>query len=175
MNEPTWRLPEVPTFELTSPDFTEGGELPTTARSGILGAGGEDRSPELAWSGAPEGTKSFVLTTYDPDAPTGSGFWHWVVIDIPGSATSLPANAGDPAAGLLPEGAKHMNMEAGFPRFVGAAPPSEHGAHRYFFTLSALDVDHLEVEDGASPAIVGFTLRDHILARAQLVGTTETP
>ena len=175
MNEPNWRLPEVPSFALTSPDFEDGGELPTSARSGIMGAGGEDRSPELRWSGAPAGTKSFVLTTYDPDAPTGSGFWHWVVVDIPGTATSLPANAGDPEAGLLPTGAKHLNMEAGYPRFVGAAPPSGHGAHRYFFTLSALDVDHLEVEDGASPAIVGFTLRDHIIGRAQLTGTTETP
>ena len=101
-NDPLWKLPEVPHFELTSPDFADGDRLPPWARSGIAGAGGDDRSPALAWSGAPDATKSFALTMYDPDAPTGSGWWHWAVHGIPAATTSLPADAGDPTKGLLP-------------------------------------------------------------------------
>ncbi len=171
-NDPNWNLPEVPSFTLTSPDFTDGGELPTSARG--TDAGGEDRSPALEWSGAPEGTKSFVLTVYDPDAPTGSGFWHWSLTDIPGSATSLPAGAGTDDA-LLPAEALRRRNEFGTDTFLGAAPPAGHGVHRYFFTLSALDVPLLEAPADATPAVVGFVLREHLLGRAQLVGTQETP
>ena len=89
-NNPFERLAEVPEFSLTSPDFTEGDVLPTAHRSGIFGAGGEDVSPELNWTGAPEGTKSFVVTVYDPDAPTMSGFWHWAAFNLPASLTGLP-------------------------------------------------------------------------------------
>ncbi|TPW70241.1 YbhB/YbcL family Raf kinase inhibitor-like protein [Schumannella sp. 10F1B-5-1] len=175
MNDPNWRLPEVPSFDLTSTDVEHGGALPTSARSGIMGAGGDDRSPALAWSDAPEGTQSFVLTCYDPDAPTGSGFWHWSVRDIPASTTSLPADAGNPDAGLLPAGAVTGPNEVKLQRFLGAAPPSGHGEHRYFFTLTALDVPTLEVDADASPAVIGFTMLGHVLGRAQLVGVTSTP
>ncbi|PZF64049.1 YbhB/YbcL family Raf kinase inhibitor-like protein [Curtobacterium sp. MCPF17_047] len=171
-NDPNWNLPDVPTFELTSPEFTDGGALPQEARGGD--AGGADRSPELAWSGAPEGTRSFVLTVYDPDAPTGSGFWHWSLSDIPASVTSLPQGAGTDDA-LLPEGATRRRNEFGTDTFLGAAPPAGHGPHRYFFTLSALDVPTLEVPAEATPAVVGFMLREHLLGRAQLVGIQETP
>ena len=174
MNDPLWRLPEVPTFELTSPDFDDGGRLPGSARSGIFGAGGDDRSPALRWSGAPDGTRSFVLTCYDPDAPTGSGFWHWAVRDLPGDSVELPANAGDPDAGLLPAGAVQGLNEIRIPRFLGAAPPPGHGEHRYFFVLSALSIEHLDVPEDATPAVVGFTLRDALVARAVLVGTQIT-
>lgn len=174
MNDPYARLPEVPAFDLASPDFDEGERLPLSARSGIFGAGGEDRSPALRWRGAPEGTRSFVLTVYDPDAPTGSGFWHWSVRDLPGNATALPANAGDPDAGLLPAGAVHGPNEARLPRFLGAAPPQGHGEHRYFFTLSALSVPTLDVDPEATPALIGFTLLGSILGRAHLMGTAIT-
>lgn len=174
MNDPYARLPEVRMFELRSPDFLEGERLPDWARSGIFGAGGEDRSPALSWSGVPDGTRSFVLTVYDPDAPTGSGFWHWSVRDIPGDTTSLPANAGDPDAGLLPAGAVQGDNEARMRRFLGAAPPQGHGEHRYFFTLSALSVDTLEVDEGATPALIGFTMLGSILGRAHLMGTAIT-
>ena len=174
-NDPNWNLPEVPTFTLESPDFEAGGVLPQTARSGIFGAGGEDRSPTLHWSGAPEGTKSFVLTVYDPDAPTGSGFWHWAVYNIPGDVTSLPADAGNPDANLLPDAAITVANEARLERFLGAAPPAGHGVHRYVFTLSALDISELAIPVGSTPAFLGFTLRDHLLARAQYIGTSETP
>ncbi len=172
MNDPNLRLPDVPSFTLASPDFTAGGRLPQSARAAY--AGGEDRSPALEWSGQPDGTKSYVLTCYDPDAPTGSGYWHWTVQDIPGGTTSLPAGAGTPSAGLLPGGAVVHPTDSGNVAFEGAAPPAGDGEHRYFFTLSALDVEHLEVPPTATPAIVGFMLRAHLLARAQLVGTTIT-
>ncbi len=174
-NDPNWRLPEVPSFELSSPDFGPGDTLPLWARSGIMGAGGEDRTPTLHWSGAPSGTRSFVLTVYDPDAPTGSGFWHWAVYNLPGDLESLPADAGNPDAGLLPEGSITLPNDARAERFLGAAPPPGHGAHRYYFTLSALSVPSLDLPAGSTPAYLGFTLRESLLARAQLMGVQETP
>jgi hypothetical protein len=175
VNDPNWRLPEVASFQLSSPDFSDGGALPTSARSGIMGAGGDDRSPALNWEGAPQGTKSYAVTLYDPDAPTGSGFWHWAVYNIPAGVTGLAANAGDPGAGLLPPGAVTLHNEARADRYIGAAPPSGHGEHRYFFTVTALDVPTLELDDGSTPAVLGFNFLGHILGRAQLMGTTETP
>jgi hypothetical protein len=174
-NDPNWRLPAVPTFPLSSPGFAYGDTLPNSARSGIAGAGGDDHSPELAWSGAPEGTKSFAVTVYDPDAPTGSGFWHWAVYNIPGTATGLPADAGNPSAGLLPAGAVTLPNELRMERYLGAAPPSQHGEHRYFFTVTALDVDALDIPDGSTPAVLGFNFLGHVLGRAQLMGLSITP
>jgi Raf kinase inhibitor-like YbhB/YbcL family protein len=174
-NDPNWRLPDVPTFTLVSPDFSPDGALPTSARSGIMGAGGDDRSPELGWEGAPAGTLSYALTVYDPDAPTGSGFWHWAVYNIPASVTRLAGNAGDPDAGLLPPGAVTLANEVRMARYLGAAPPPGHGEHRYVFTVTALDVPSLELDAGSTPAVLGFTFLGHILGRAQLMGTTETP
>jgi hypothetical protein len=175
VNDPNWRLPEVPTFTVHSPDFTHGETLPQSARSGIAGAGGDDRSPALEWSGAPEGTKSFVVTVYDPDAPTGSGFWHWAVYNLPGTAGGLPADAGNPDAGLLPAGTLTLPNEFRLSRYLGAAPPPGDGVHRYFFTVSALSVESLELDAGSTPAVLGFTLREHLLARAQIMGLSETP
>ena len=174
-SDPNWRLPDVPTFLLSSPDFAEGDALPKSVRSGIMGAGGADRSPALNWEGAPAGTKSYAVTCYDPDAPTGSGFWHWAVYNIPASVTSLAADAGNPDAGLLPPGAVTLPNEARMDRFVGAAPPPGHGEHRYFFTVTALDVPTLELDPGSTPAVLGFNLLGHIVGRAQLTGVTETP
>ena len=167
-NDPFSRLPEVPAFELTSTDVTEGQPLPAAQASGAMGVpGGEDRSPQLSWSGFPEGTQSFVVQMYDPDAPTLSGFWHWVVADIPASVTSLEAGA------ALPRGATSFRNDTGQPGYIGAAPPTGHGAHRYFVVVSALDVPSLELPAEASPAYVGFTVASHVLARAVLVGTFE--
>jgi len=174
-NDPTWRLPVVPTFTLSSPEFADGDTLATSARSGIAGAGGDDRSPALAWSDAPEGTKSYALTVYDPDAPTGSGFWHWAVYNIPADVTSLDGDAGNPDAGFLPDGAITVANEFRLERYLGAAPPSGHGEHRYFFTVTALDVESLDIPDGSTPAVLGFNFLGHVLGRAQLVGVSETP
>ncbi len=174
-NDPNWNLPEAPSFELTSADVAAGAELPRWARSGIAGAGGEDRSPALSWTGVPDGTKSLALTVYDPDAPTGSGFWHWAVYNLPASLTELPTDAGNPEARLLPQGVVTLPNELRLERFLGAAPPAGHGQHRYFFTLTALDVDRLELDAESTPAVLGFNFLGHVLGRAQFFATSETP
>ncbi|WP_165069672.1 YbhB/YbcL family Raf kinase inhibitor-like protein [Marisediminicola senii] len=174
-NDPNWRLPEAASFTLSSPDVDAGAALPTWARSGIAGAGGDDVSPALHWEGAPEGTRSFALTVYDPDAPTGSGFWHWAVYNIPAGTTSLPRDAGNPGSAGLPDGASVLPNELRLERFLGAAPPAGHGEHRYFFTLTALDVETLELEPGSTPAILGFSMLGHVLGRAQFLATSVTP
>jgi len=171
-NDPNWRLPEVPSFTLTSPDFANNGPLPVWSRSS--GEGAENRSPALDWEGAPGGTRSYVLTMFDPDAPTSSGWWHWAVANIPATVTSLPRDAGNSENGMLPEGAVTLANEARVEAYGGAAPPPGHGEHRYFFTVSALDTDRLDVPGGATPAMLCFLMRPHVIARAQLMGVTET-
>ena len=166
-------LPQVPGFQLTSADVTDGAPLEKPQVSGVMGAGGEDRSPQLSLSGFPEETKSFAVTVFDPDAPTQSGFWHWAVANIPASVTELPGGAGDQDGSGLPEGAVQLRNDAGFPGFVGAAPPAGHGPHRYFVTVHAVDVDRLDVPPDASPAVLGFNLFGHTLGRATLVATYE--
>jgi Raf kinase inhibitor-like YbhB/YbcL family protein len=166
-------LPQVPSFTVTSHDVADGAPLAQPHVSGVMGAGGEDRSPQLSWSGFPAETKSFAVTVYDPDAPTTSGFWHWVVANIPASVTELPSGAGDKDDPNLPEGAVQYRNDAGFAGFIGAAPPSGHGPHRYFFVVHALDVEDLGVPADGSPAFVGFNLFGHTLARATLVATYE--
>lgn len=174
-NDPFAGLPEVDSFTLVSADITQGEELPLRQRSGIFGIpGGEDISPELAWSDIPEGTKSFVVTLYDPDAPTGSGFWHWVVADIPATVVSLPRNAGGDDEGLLPAGSVALRNDAGTTRFIGSAPPAGHGEHRYYFVVHALDVEKIGVTDDMTPALLGFTMSTHTLGRAVLVATATT-
>jgi Raf kinase inhibitor-like YbhB/YbcL family protein len=175
-NNPFARLPEVPAFDVTSTTVAEGSALGIEQMSGIVGVpGGKDVSPQLSWSGAPAGTKSYAVTLYDPDAPTGSGFWHWVVVGIPASVTALPEGAGDDTGSGLPEGAFQMPNDARASRFIGAAPPAGHGAHRYFCTVHALDVEHVDVPRDATPAFLGFTMAGHTLGRAVLVAAAETP
>jgi Raf kinase inhibitor-like YbhB/YbcL family protein len=165
-------LPSVPSFPLSSTDLAEGATLATAQVSGVFGAGGADVSPQLAWSGAPAGTKSFAVTCFDPDAPTGSGFWHWVAFDLPASTTSLATGAATDGAGL-PAGALQARNDAGFAGYVGAAPPPGHGPHRYLFAVHALDVETLGADASASPALVGFLMFGHTLARAVLTGHYE--
>jgi Raf kinase inhibitor-like YbhB/YbcL family protein len=162
-------------FTITSTDVADGQPMPTEQLSGIFGAGGMDISPQLAWSGAPAGTASFGLTVHDPDAPTGSGFWHWVVADLPASCTSLPTGAGDENGSGLPAGAYQLRNDAGLARFLGAAPPAGHGRHHYHFTVHALDVEKIGVPADASPALLGFTMWSHTLATATLTPWVEIP
>ncbi|GAA1583254.1 YbhB/YbcL family Raf kinase inhibitor-like protein [Actinoplanes couchii] len=169
-NDPFARLPRVPDFQVTSTVVTDGAPLALAQMSGAFGIpGGQDVSPDLTWSGFPEGTRSFAVTMYDPDAPTMSGFWHWVVADIPAGVTTLAAGA------ELPAGAFALRNDAGQAGFAGAAPPAGHGAHRYFITVHALDVATIGVPAEGTPAYLGFTMAGHILARATIVATAEIP
>ena len=166
-------LPQLPGFSVSSTDLTDGAQLATPQVSGLMGAGGEDRSPQLSWSGFPEGTKSFAVTVYDPDAPTASGFWHWAVANIPADVTELPGDAGDKDAPSLPSGAVQLRNDGGFAGFVGAAPPAGHGPHRYYVVVHAVDTEQLEVDGDSSPAYLGFNLFMHAIGRAVLMGTYE--
>jgi Raf kinase inhibitor-like YbhB/YbcL family protein len=173
-SNPFHRLPQVPSFELTSTAATDGQAFPLAQMSGAFGIpGGQDLSPDLTWSGAPAGTKSYAVTVFDPDAPTMSGFWHWAVANIPATVTSLPAGAGS-GAGLPPEAVQLPN-DARLPQYVGAAPPAGHGPHRYFITVHALDVADIGVPAESTPAFLGFTMAAHIVGRATIVATAETP
>ncbi len=171
--DPYTFLPQVPSFTLTSTDVTDGAALAAPFTSGAFGVpGGEDRSPQLSWSGFPEETRSFAVTVFDPDAPTASGFWHWVVFDLPASVTELASGAGS-EGGSLPAGAVTLRNDGGFAGYIGAAPPAGHGPHRYFTVVHAVDVEQLEVPAEGSPAFLGFTLFSHTLARAVVVPTFE--
>ncbi|WP_134428811.1 YbhB/YbcL family Raf kinase inhibitor-like protein [Mycobacterium ulcerans] len=169
--DPYDALPKLPSFSLTSASITDGQPLATPQVSGIMGAGGEDVSPQLSWSGFPEGTRSFAVTVYDPDAPTLSGFWHWAVANLPADVTELPAGAGDGRE--LPGGALALVNDAGMRRYIGAAPPAGHGVHRYYVAVHAVDVDKLELSEDASSAFLGFNLFQHAIARAVIHGTYE--
>jgi Raf kinase inhibitor-like YbhB/YbcL family protein len=173
--DPYAELPRLPTFSVTSTDVADGETLPKAQVSGILGAGGEDISPQLSWSGFPEGTRSFAVTVYDPDAPTAAGFWHWAVADIPASVTSLDSGAGDDAGSGLPAGAVQLANDVGLKRYVGAGPPPGHGVHHYYVVVHAVDVESLGLPDGATPAYLGFNLFSHALARATIVPVYEIP
>ncbi|MEC5199427.1 Raf kinase inhibitor-like YbhB/YbcL family protein [Arthrobacter sp. PL16] len=171
--DPYADLPQVPEFELTSESITHNEPLDAAQASGVMGAGGEDQSPQLSWSGFPEGTKSFAVTVYDPDAPTASGFWHWAVFNLPATTTALPAGAGTDGSDLLPKGAVQLRNDGGFAGFVGAAPPAGHGPHHYHVVVHAVDVEFLDIPAEATPAYLGFNLFSHSIGRARLVGTFE--
>ena len=154
-------LPSVPSFTLTSTDVTDGEALDEIFAHPSVG--GKNLSPQLAWSGFPETSRGFVVTCYDPDAPTGSGFWHWSLVNVPVSVTELERGA-DP----LPEGAFCVRNDYGDQNYGGAAPPPGDRPHRYVFAVHALDVDSLDVGPDATPAYVGFNLAFHTLARATI-------
>lgn len=155
-------------FELTSPDVNE--KAPIAERHLFAGFGctGGNVSPALAWKDAPAGTQSFAVTVYDPDAPTGSGWWHWVVFNLPASTTGLPAGAGDTAKPTLPAGAVQSRTDFGAPGYGGPCPPQGDKPHRYVFTVYALKADKLPLGPDASGAMVGFNLNANALAKASL-------
>lgn len=164
-------LPALPGFTLTSRDVTDSQPLKQAQVSGIMGAGGQDTSPQLSWSGFPEQTRSFAVTVFDPDAPTASGFWHWAVANLPATVTDLPAGIGD--GSVLPGEAITLRNDAGLARYVGAAPPAGHGYHRYFIAVHAVKVEKLDLTADASPAYLGFNLFMNAIARAVIHGTYE--
>src|SRR5919202_2586480 len=160
-------------MQLTSTNFNDGDYLPMdhvlSADYGF-GCSGGNRSPHLAWSGAPEGTRSFVVTCYDLDAPTGCGFWHWVVVNIPPTVTELPLDAGNPRSGKLPAGAPQVRTDFGMPGYGGPCPPRGDHPHRYIFTVFAVGTDQLAVTADTSAAVVGYQLNFNTLDKATLMG-----
>src|SRR3984957_21054812 len=155
---------------ITSPDIKPGARIADEQVAAIMGCPGKNISPALSWSGAPKGTKSFAISVYDPDAPTGSGFWHWVVFNIPADTTSLPKGAGDPKGGGMPAGAVQSRTDFGAPGYGGPFPPQGDKPHHHHFTVYAVDVDKLDADENASAAFVGFNLHFHTLAKASVTG-----
>ena len=154
-------------FTLKSNDI--GGQLTKTQEFEGFGCSGKNISPQLSWENAPEGTKSFAITVYDPDAPTGSGWWHWLVFDIPSNTTELVANAGNIEAKLTPKGAIQSVTNYGAAGFGGACPPEGHGLHQYIFTVYALKTKSLGLNAETNPAIVGYYLHNNTIAKASIV------
>lgn len=156
-------------FELKSPDVKQGQRMDRAQEYQGFGCSGGNLSPALSWRGAPAGTKGYALTVYDPDAPTGSGWWHWVVYDIPASVHALPGGVGVHAQ--LPKGAKEGRNDYGAHAFGGACPPAGDKPHHYIFTVYALKVDKLEVPENASSALIGFMLHANSLGQAKITAT----
>lgn len=155
-------------LRLMSNDVRSGAKLANRHVFNGMDCKGDNLSPELSWQGGPAGTKSYAVTLYDPDAPTGSGWWHWVVYNIPSSATHLERGSGDPSKNLLPAGSTQGNTDFGQPGFGGACPPKGDKPHHYIFTVYALNTDKIDVPANATAAYVGFNLHAHQLAKATL-------
>lgn len=153
-------------FKLSSPEIKANGHIPASFEFNGFGCSGENRSPALHWSGAPKATKSYAVTVYDPDAPTGSGWWHWMVIDIPADAQGLAAGAGELGGGKLPAGAVQNRIDYGVAAWGGTCPPKGDKPHRYIFTVYALKTDKLGVPADATAALTGFMIHANTLAKA---------
>ena len=155
------------TFTLES--NTLGGNSTTLEEFNGFGCTGENTSPQLSWSNAPEGTKSFAITMYDPDAPTGSGWWHWLAFDIPNDINELQKNAGNIKSGLMPTGAIQSITNYGAYGYGGPCPPEDHGIHQYVITVYALKTDKLGLDKDTNPAVVGYYLWNNTIAKASIV------
>lgn len=155
------------TFTLRSKTLS--GQATITQEFNGFGCVGKNESPQLSWSNAPKGTQSFAVTMYDPDAPTGSGWWHWLVFDLPANTRELPANAGNIALKLSPIGSVQSVTDYGKPGYGGPCPPKGHGDHRYIITVYALKVKKLGLDAKTTPAIVGYYLNNNALAKASII------
>ena len=153
-------------FKLSSPEIKAGGKIPASFEFNGFGCSGDNKSPALQWRGAPKDTQSFAVTVYDPDAPTGSGWWHWVVVNIPANVTELPGNAGAPNSTTLPAGASQVRIDYGVNGWGGVCPPPGDKAHRYIFTVHALKVDKLDLPADATAALAGFMINANTLSKA---------
>ena len=155
------------TFSLSSPNIKAKGQLTQDQIFNAFGCSGKNVSPALVWKNAPPGTKSFAVTVYDPDAPTGSGWWHWVVVNIPATANQLDEGAGDPAGKALPANAQQIRTDFGFAGFGGACPPQGDKPHRYIFTVHALKAEKLDLPPDATAALAGFMIHAESIAKAR--------
>lgn len=155
-------------FSLTSPQLREEGRVVNEQVFNGFGCAGGNVSPALQWKGAPPETKSFAVTVYDPDAPTGSGWWHWVIFNIPANVGSLAKDAGNPRTKLAPSGSIQSRTDFGTPGYGGPCPPVGDKPHRYQFTLYALKTDKLPLDENASAAMVGFYLHQNLLRKTTL-------
>lgn len=153
---------------VTSEDFTDRGMLPLESTAAFVGAGGQDVSPQLAWSEVPEGTKSIYIHMYDPDAPSPAGWWHWSVVNLPADLRALDRDRN----GKFPDGVIVLKNDAGGVGYLGSAPPQGHGPHRYFFTVHALDTV-LDIDENTTPTAAAIRTRGHVLARGSIVGLWE--
>ncbi|MEG1213565.1 MAG: YbhB/YbcL family Raf kinase inhibitor-like protein [Leclercia sp.] len=158
-------------FSITSQDITGDHRLTQHQVFAGFGCQGDNISPQLAWHNPPKGAKSYAITVFDPAAPTGSGWWHWTLVNIPAQTLSLPAGAGKLNSDKLPAGAVQGRNDFGYAGFGGACPPAGDKPHPYQFTVWALDIDRLPLDGNASGALVGFMLNSHVLAKAQLTAT----
>ncbi len=154
-------------FTLQSNDLK--GQLTNTQVFKGFGCDGENISPQLSWSNAPEGTKSFAVTVYDPDAPTGSGWWHWIVFNLPSDTKELLQNAGNVTKGIAPKGSVQSRTDFGATGFGGACPPEGHGFHGYIFTVYALDVEKLDLDENAPAGMVNYFIGAHTLKKASVI------
>ena len=162
-------------FTLTSPEIKAGGTMPKSFEFNGFGCSGENKSPVLKWTGAPAGTKSFAVTMYDPDAPTGSGWWHWVVVNIPADVKELASNAGAVGGANLPAGASHVKVDFGFAGWGGTCPPQGDKPHRYVFTVYALKTDKLDLPADATAALAGFMINANKIGKASFTAKYGRP
>jgi Raf kinase inhibitor-like YbhB/YbcL family protein len=161
-------------FKLESPEI-KSGKIDPKFEANVFGCNGENKSPALSWSGAPKDTKSFAVTVYDPDAPTGSGWWHWSVVNIPASVTELKSDAGNASGANLPQGARQIRNDYGVAAWGGVCPPQGDKPHRYIFTVHALKTDKLDLPAEATPAMAGFMINANAAAKASFTGKYGRP
>lgn len=171
----TFTLVHAAGFQLSSPDIKAGGTIDKKFEFNSFGCAGENKSPALKWSGAPAGTKAFAVTVYDPDAPTGSGWWHWSVINLPADVTELKPDAGAVGGANLPKGASHVRIDYGVAGWGGTCPPQGDKPHRYIFTVHALKTDKLEIPADATAALAGYMINANALGKASFTANYGRP
>jgi Raf kinase inhibitor-like YbhB/YbcL family protein len=162
-------------FSLSSPDIKPDSTIDKKFEANVFGCSGENKSPALEWTGAPKDAKSFAVTVYDPDAPTGSGFWHWFVIDIPANVNELKPDAGNASNANLPPGAKQVRIDYGFAAWGGPCPPEGDKPHRYIFTVYALKTEKLDIPADATAAVAGFMVNANQIGKASFTAKYGRP